>query len=277
VDRDTGPEPQQPGPAATVEEPGVPATIEKSEVPQRRLTEPARSLAAGLSGDPRLRVWIRRAVLALIAGIAVTIWQNWRWGLTAAAVVVIIDTIYQSKSMSPIPADVLATGAQRRTRRRLLALRTAGYMALHGRTIPGSDSVIDHLVIGPAGVYAVDSERWDRRLPVRTTGAISSGVLYHGPFSQSTRLAHARWEAAQAASLIGAELGQSLSVTPAMVIYGPTVPWGVATLRGVEVFGGKRVRKFFKSQNRLTRGQHLDDEEIGLIYEAAGRALPAGS
>ncbi|HUZ27081.1 MAG TPA: nuclease-related domain-containing protein [Streptosporangiaceae bacterium] len=264
MDLDSGTEPQ---PAGT-------APADEAEASQQRFPASARSVRESLTADPRMSIWIRRAVMALVAGIAVTIWQNWRWGVTAAAVVAIVDTIYQSKAMSPIPADVLATSAQRRTRRRVLLLRAAGYQALHSRAIPGSDQVIDHLVIGPAGVFAVDSERWDRRLPVRTTGAPTTGVLYHGPFSQSQRLAHARWEAAQAGRLIGDELRQPLNVSPAMVIYGPTIPWGVATLRGVEVFSGKRVRKFFRSQNRATRGQHLDEQEIELIYQAAERALP---
>jgi Nuclease-related domain len=223
-----------------------------------------------------MRVWIRRAVMAIVAAVVVTIWMDWRWGLTTSAVVVILDTLYQSKAMSPIPADARSIAAQRRTRRRLVMLRTAGYLILNGRAIPGSDSVIDHLVIGPGGVFAVDSEMWDRRLPVRVTagGPTTSGVLYHGPFSQSARLAHARWEASQAAQLVGAELRQPLSVRPAMVIYGPGIPWGVATLRGVEVFSGKRVRKFFRGQNRAARGKHLDEDDITLIYEAAERALP---
>jgi hypothetical protein len=154
-------------------------------------------------------------------------------------------------------------------------LRPSGYLALHARAIPGSDSIIDHLLIGPSGVYAIDSERWDRRLPIRTTaGGKGGGALYHGPFSQTARLAHARWEAAQAARLVGAELQQHITVSPAMVIYGPMVPWGVATLRGVEVFGGRQVGKFFRRAKRMARGRRLDDEQIGLIYEAADRALP---
>jgi hypothetical protein len=212
--------------------------------------------------------------MALVVGIAIAIWLNWRWGLTAAAVVAIVDTIYQSRAMSHVPADVLATGAQRRTRRRLAGLRRAGYVSLHGRAIPDSDQVIDHLVIGPAGVFAIDSERWDRRLPVRITGKGSGGTLYHGPYSQTSRLAHARWEASRASALVGAELQQPVSTSPVMVIYGPQIPWGVAKLRGVDVFDGKRVQKFFKSQNKATRGHHLDDEEISRIYQAAERALP---
>ena len=89
--------------------------------------------------------------MAAVAGIAVGIWQDWRLGVTAAAVVAIADTIYRSRTTSVIPAAVRVTSAQRRTRRRLFLLRPAGYVALHNRAIPGSDSVIDHLVIGPAG------------------------------------------------------------------------------------------------------------------------------
>jgi Nuclease-related domain len=267
VDRETGPKP----PAA-----GTTAAAAPADPPPRRSAPPDRPPAAGLSADPRLTVWIRRAVIALVVGVAVAIWAGWRWGLTAAAAVAILDTIYQSKAMALIPAEVGATSAQRKTRRRLTTLRRAGFVALNARAIPDSDQFIDHLVIGPAGIFSLDSEQWDRRLPVRVTGgsAKKTGILYHGPYSQQDRLAHARWEAAQAARLIGAELQEPVEVKPAMVIYGPEIHWGVATLRGVEVFSGKRVRKFFRNQNRATRGDHLDSEEIHAIYDAAERVLP---
>jgi hypothetical protein len=268
VDRETGPKPPAAGTTAAAAEPADP--------PIRRAAAGPRPPAAGLSADPRLTVWIRRAVIALVVGVAIAIWAGWRWGLTAAAAVAVLDTIYQSKAMAPIPAEVGATSAQRKTRRRLTALRRAGYVVLNARAIPDSDEVIDHLVIGPAGVFSVDSEQWDRRLPVRVTGgsAKKSGILYHGPYSQQDRLAHARWEAAQATRLLGAALTDPVEVKAAMVIYGPEIQWGVANLRGVEVFSGKRVRKFFRNQNRVTRGDHLDDEEIHDIYEAAERVLP---
>jgi hypothetical protein len=267
VDRETGPKP----PAA-----GTTAAAAPADPPPRRSAPPARPPVAGLSADPRLTVWIRRAVIALVVGVAVAIWPGWRWGLTAAAAVAILDTIYQSKAMALIPAEAGATSAQRKTRRRLTTLRRAGYVALNARAIPDSDQVIDHLVIGPAGIFSVDSEQWDRRLPVRVTGGSGkkTGILYHGPYSQQDRLAHARWEAAQATRLIGAELQEPVEVKPAMVIYGPEIQWGVATLRGVEVFSGKRVRKFFRNQNRVTRGDHLDEEEIHAVCEAAERVLP---
>jgi len=231
---------------------------------------------AGLAADPRLPYWTRRAVICAVVYLPVLIWQGWRLALTAAVIVAIVDTIYQSRTMSLIPAAVRVTSAQRRTKRRLFLTRVSGYLALHARGIPGTDSVIDHLVIGPGGVYALDSERWDRRLPVRTVASDSAAgpVLYHGPFSQKDRLAHARWEAAQATRLLSTELGREITVRPAMVIYGPMVPWAVATLRGVDVFAGRSVGRYFRSRKRTRKTGPLGWEEAGEIFAAAQRALP---
>ena len=267
MDRETGPEPTPTGKAAPV-------------AAHRDVPVPSRPIIAGLAADPRLPAWIRRAIIALIVAVVISIFASWRWGLTAAAVVAIIDTIYNSKTMGLIPAAARVTSAQRRTRRRLFLLRPSGYLSVNARAIPGTDSVIDHLVIGPGGVFAVDSERWDRRLPIRTVASNSAAgpVLYHGPFSQKDRLAHARWEAAQAARLLSADLGREISVHPAMVIYGPTIPWAVATLRGVDVFAGRAVGKYFRGRSRSARSRRsaarLSWEEAGEIFASAQRTLP---
>lgn len=228
-------------------------------------------MLGGISDDPRMPVWIARAVMALVAGVAITAWQGWRLGLTAAAFVAIIDTIYRSRTTSAIPASVRVGSAQRRTKRRLRLLRPRGWVALHSRAIPGTDSRIDHLVIGPGGVYALDSERWDRRLPVR---AASGDMLYHGPFSQRPRLDHACREASQAAAHLSNALGQKVTVRPAMAIYGPTIPWIVASLNGVDVFGGRKLRKYFRRQGRTSGADQLDAEQVEEIHIAAALALP---
>ena len=233
---------------------------------------------AGLTADPRVPIWARRAVIAAVIMLLVTFWLGWRAGLTAAVVAAAVDTVYQSKTMALIPAAARVSSAQRRTRRRLQLTRLAGYQALHGRGIPGTDSVVDHLVIGPGGVFAVDSERWDRRLPIRTvaSGSAAGPVLYHGPFSQKNRLAHARWEAAQVARLLSSELGEEITVRPAMVIYGPMVPWTVAQLRAVDVFAGRNVGKYFRGRKRVSPTGPISWEQAGDILAAADRILPPG-
>ncbi len=223
-----------------------------------------------LRADPRLRVWIIRAVVCLILFIAVTMWQDWRFGVTAAVLYACADTIYRSRTTGITPASVRVTSAQRRTGRRLRVLRTAGYMALHARTIPGTDTVIDHVVVGPSGIFTVDSQIMDTRLPVRAIG----GMLYHGPVSQAEKLDHARFEASRAAALIAAELGQRVRVRPTMVIYGPNVPWIIMRLKAVDVLDGRHVGTYFRRQTKAAAGHHLDTAQIALVYAAAAHALP---
>jgi hypothetical protein len=244
----------------------------------RRVGFPSRLIMAQLAVDPRVPIWSRRAVATAAIGIGFTFWLGWRTGLTIAALAAIADTVYQSKTVALIPAAARVASAQRRTRRRMLLTRVWGYHALHTRPIPGTESIIDHLVIGPGGVYAVDSERWDRRMPVRTVASNSAAgpLLYHGPSSQRERLGHARWEAAQAAYLLSRELGQPVAVRPAMVIYGPAVPWSVARLRGVDVMGGRSVVRFLLSRRKASPAAALTWERVGEIAAAAERALPRG-
>jgi Nuclease-related domain len=232
-----------------------------------------RTALASLLADPRMPIWVRRVVLAAAAGIAAGVLVDWRVGLTVAVVLAILDTVYRSRTTAVIPAAVRVTAAQRRTRRRLRRVRRAGYRTLHARAVPGSNGIIDHLVIGPAGVFAVDSERWDRRLPVRAT---QGGQLFHGPYSQTGRLEHAQLAAGEAARLISAGLDRTLKVQPAMVIYGPTMPWTVDRISGVDVFSGRRLRRYLRAQSRASREQRLGEADIERILAAAARALPPG-
>jgi hypothetical protein len=223
-----------------------------------------------LAADPRLPIWtVRTAVflaICLIGAFTIGI----QIALAVAVVYAIADILVRSKTMRVIPAAARVTSAQRSTRRRLWLQRPAGYLSLHARRIPETTSIIDHLVVGPAGIFSLDSERLDRRLPLR---AIDSW-LYHGPRSQADRVEHAKEEARQAAALIGAEAGRHVDVHPGMVIYGPRVPWVIMTVNDVAVFRGGHIGTFFRRQTRMTRGHHLDPAEIAALVAAAARALP---
>ncbi len=45
-----------------------------------------------------------------------------------------------------------------------------GGHALHDRAIPGSSANLDHIVVVPAGVFVVDSKRWNGRIEIRDVG-----------------------------------------------------------------------------------------------------------
>jgi Nuclease-related domain len=226
---------------------------------------------AHLSGDPRMRAWQRRAIIAIVVGVVFSIVLDWRYGLTLAVLAAIADTIYRSRTEFNGPEGVWLSVAQRRTVRQLARMGRKGYRALHCVSIPDSDDQIDHLVIGPAGVYAIDSEAWDRRVPVRTS---SHRQLWHGSANMKDRLEHGRWESERASELLSDTLGSPVSVRAAMAVYGPKIPWDVATIRDVDVFSGPRLRKYLKGRARQVKKQRLSAGEIERIEKAARTAFP---
>ena len=236
--------------------------------PQPGIGQPRSSLAQ-LAANPRMRVWELRVVVAVV--ILGVFWYlvSWKLGLTLAIVAIIADTIYRARKN--YAGKIRLTAAQRRTRRQLTKLGRAGYLAMHARPIPESQDQIDHLVVGPAGVFAIDSEDWDKRLAVRTK---SGKQLWHGPFSKKDRLQHAQWEAQRAGDLLSGAIGKPVIVRPAMAVYGPRIPWDVATIREVDVFSGPRLRKYLRRRARQGEVRPLTDEEIERIFKAANEAFP---
>ncbi len=58
---------------------------------------------AHLSANPRMRMWQRRIVIAIIVGVLFAIVFSWRLGLTLAIIAAITDTVYQSRRGVPGP------------------------------------------------------------------------------------------------------------------------------------------------------------------------------
>jgi hypothetical protein len=224
-----------------------------------------------LPPDVRLRMWRFRAIVVIVVGVVFTIVVSWQVGLSLAILAGVIDTVYRSRTAADIEAGGSAAGAQRRTRRQLARMRRAGYLALNARPIPNSREVIDHLVVGPTGVYAIDSERWHKRVPIRT---YNGKQLWHGPENKKARLEHANWEAQQASERLSTAVGFDVPVRAAMAIYGPKIPWDIATIKDVDVFTGTALGKYLKRRGRMRDLPRLSKEQVQAIYDAASSVLP---
>jgi hypothetical protein len=226
-----------------------------------------------LPPDVQLRLWRLRFTIMLVVGLAIGILtKSWVIGLTLAILAGIADTFYRSRRAPDYANGASQTGAHKRVHRQLSRMRRRGYFALDARHIPNTREIIDHLVVGPTGVYAIDSEKWDSKLPIRTW---NGKKLYHGPASQKARLEHAAWEAQQASEILSAALGTEIAVRPALAIYGPKIPWDIATIKDVDVFTGSALRKYLKRRGRMHDGvPKLTREEARTIYDTAARMLP---
>jgi hypothetical protein len=232
-----------------------------------------RVLVRDLPPDVQMRLYRIRATIMLIVGVLFfVLTRNWAIALTLAILAGIVDTVYRSRNAAMYRNGATFPGARKATNKQLRKMRREGYFALNARPIPDSREFIDHLVIGPTGVYAIDSEKWNPKLPIRTW---NGKKLYHGPESQKDRLEHAVWEAAQASELLSGALGTEITVQPALAIYGPKIPWDIATIRNVDVFTGPALRKYLKRRSRMKEGVvRLTREEVRTIYETAVRVLP---
>ncbi|MEA2460266.1 MAG: hypothetical protein QOH90_443, partial [Actinomycetota bacterium] len=138
-----------------------------------------------------------------------------------------------------------------------------GYVILHDRKIPGSKRNIDHVAIGPGGVFVVETKNYAGEVKVRGEELFVGG-------RRKTSVLEQTWGEAVAVQEALADRLTSLSidVTPVLCIHGSQVQW--AKVQGVHVVGPRGLRKLIrKAQPRLST------DDISNMSERAGRALRA--
>jgi hypothetical protein len=86
---------------------------------------------------------------------------------------------------------------ERRTARLLGPLERQGWVVLHDLAVPGSPANLDHLMIGPSGVFVVDSKQYRGRLQLDPTGR-----LWHGRYSLGPTLRAVSFEADRVAQVL---------------------------------------------------------------------------
>ena len=122
---------------------------------------------------------------------------------------------------------------ERRTARLLGPLERQGWVVLHDLALRGSRANIDHLVIGPGGVFVVDSKQYRGRLQLD-----ASGRLWHGRYPLAPALGAVSFEADQAAQVLP---DPGVVDMPVIAVHGAQVPWGKVVMNGVPVVSARRL------------------------------------
>jgi hypothetical protein len=122
---------------------------------------------------------------------------------------------------------------ERRTARLLSPLERHGWAVLHDLAVPGSRANIDHLAIGPGGVFVIDSKQYRGRLQLE-----SSGRLWHGRYPLAPALGAVSFEADRAAQVLP---DPGVVVVPIVAVHGAQVPWGKVVAQGVPVVAAQRL------------------------------------
>jgi Nuclease-related domain len=106
-------------------------------------------------------------------------------------------------------------------------------VVLHDLAVPGSRANPAHLVIGPGGVFVVDSKQYRGHLRLDP-----SGRLWHGRYPLAPAVQAVSFEADQAAQVLP---DPGVVVVPIMAVHGAQVPWGKVVMGGVPVVPAQRL------------------------------------
>ena len=162
------------------------------------------------------------------------------------AVILLFDAILvMSAFVTPnsITAWQIGAGGEVRTGRLLAPLESEGFRILHDRKIPRAGSAnIDHIVLGPPGVFVVETKSYSGSLQIRGDEIFVAGRRKNGWIDEVNR------EAMAVQTALGAELAAlGLTVTRVICVHRADLPWFKSEVRGVRVVSGKdlisRLRK----------------------------------
>lgn len=159
---------------------------------------------------------------------------------------------------------------------RLDRLRDHGLAVLHDRRKPGSKANIDHLVVGPRGVYVIDAKHYSGKLEVRTEGGfLQPKVTYLTVGGRNRRklVEGMAWQVETVRAVVGDRVeGLGGTVRPFLCFMGVTVDWLAApwVVGDVVVTWPKR----FLSDIQKADGP-LSPEAIRAVAGALANGLPS--
>ena len=152
---------------------------------------------------------------------------------------------------------------ERRTARLLGPLEREGWAILHDLAVPGSRANLDHLAIGPGGVFVIDSKQYRGRLQLD-----SFGQLWHGRYPLAPTLRAVEFEADQAAQILP---DPGMAVVPIVAVHGAQVPWGKVVTDGVPVVPARRLPSMLRELPAVLGPERVADlaDQARIRFHAA--------
>jgi len=199
------------------------------------MLQPQRSRKAGEGAarkyEELTQAWLRRnrgrflilaaflAPLVIGVNLAAAHWSSLRW--SAGLVTGMVVAMFVIARMSPPPwIENWQDGAvaEQWTGRALRELESQGWRIFHDLT--ASDGNMDHVVVGPGGVFLLDSKRW--RGSITVEGDSPVGRRIEGPdlHWQLTSPAHVKGLAVEVSQAIRIGTRATVWVTPVIVVWG---------------------------------------------------------
>ncbi len=249
-------------PGAGLEPPGPLA----AEPPSGSLGSPGRSALAAYRRRraTELAAWTRtlawRAPLVAAVGVTVDMLAAQaglpHGGLIALVVAALVGWRLRFRPSEQARSWQRGAHGERHTSRLLDRLPRDGYVVFYDLAVPDSPANVDHLVIGPSGVFVIDSKQW--------TGSVyqgADGLVWHNHYRLDRTLETVRWEA----EMIGRLLGTPAA--PLLCVHGAHVHGGGLHAQGVAIVPAHLLR------SALGYDRVLSDTDVQLLATTARMRL----
>jgi hypothetical protein len=233
---------------------GLPGGSALAEYQQRRKDE----LAAQLPSLPLRLAGVATAGLAagfLAARLVIPL-------AVAPVVVVVAGWLLRPKLSDGTVAWRRGARGERATARRLRRLQRAGWTVFHDVALQGSRANLDHLLIGPGGVFVIDSKYYRGRIRVGRGGA-----LWYGRHPLGDMLRAVQWKAGRATRALASP---GITVEPLVCVHRGQLPWGQLQGPVPILTPTQLVARLASLPPRLT-----PKEVAQLARQAMGRLRPA--
>lgn len=147
-----------------------------------------------------------------------------------------------------------------------------GIEVIHDRRVPGTRANIDHIVIGPAGVFVVDAKAHAGNIRVRDVGGLfkKDGRLFVGRRDCSRLADDMGWQVAAVRRALTAEPGSLPPITPVLCFVNGEWP----LLRPADNFRGVRLESTRSIRAVVTHPVLLDADAIRRLTTVLARELP---
>jgi hypothetical protein len=245
-------------PAAMLPVPAGPVAGSLGSPGRSALRAYRRQRALELAGWTRSLPW--RGPLVAAAGLAAQVFAAQvglpRAGLLGLAVAVLVGWRLRFRPSEQARSWQRGAAGERRTGRLLERLTRNGYVVFHDLAITGSPANVDHLVIGPTGVFVIDSKQW--------TGSVhqgADGLVWHNRYRLDRTLETVRWEAEIVRHLLGTR------IHPLLCVHGARVHGGGLEAQGVAIVPASLLR------SALSYDRVLSDADVTALAITARNSL----
>jgi hypothetical protein len=202
-------------------------------------------------------------VTMLVAYVVTQVYLGPAMGSLAASAVALVFMGTYLEVPQTIDAWRIGAEGERKTARYLDRLAEAGFIVLHDRKVPGYGGNLDHVAIGPTGVWAIETKNVAGKVEINGDSLRIRGYRQDKMVDQVYREATAMQVA------LGESLTRlGLTVTPVICLHRGELPWFNKTVRGVRLASGRQlVRLLRDGEPRISSG------DVRALAAAADRLL----